>query len=565
MEKNPSYDQYLVSTGLGLILVMAMTYIFASLFMIVGGALNQAVARGILIAAIAVPSWLICQTLPSRRDKALVSVMTVAGLVLCTLISGVLMDTSIDGQAYHFHAVESLASGWNPFHDSVPPLPHTDNMPPAIWVSHYPMGSWMVSAVGHAAGLPLESSKGLNLVVFAGSALLTIGVLMRLGFGWITALLAGGLAAANPVTVGQLFTRMNDGLMGSLILGLIMLAIMSIHLKDRRAMLYMVPIMILTLNLKFSAIPVLVALCGYLCIAAWVLSGRNAALKTAGYLAVAGVIGIFAIGFAPYGNNILGYGHPFYPIMGPEGTRDIMTSNTPPFIEAMNPVQAFFYSLLAESHSGFGSMPSLKLPFALSAQEIRTSGGPDVRIGGFGPLFSGGMLLALIAGLVAAIRFRTNGTVRASLVVAVALFVLALIFPESWWARYVPYLWLVPLCVALANIASPDHWQKIAGFAIIAVLGVNAGLTTAASLYLTHDRTTDAKAQIQAMKAAGGEYDIYFDLAFARSEYMRRTGIDFNIVGAPVTSGCASVDTLAAYGPDLEGGHICRLPSRKED
>ena len=553
-------DTYSLPIGLGLVLSAAWTFIIGSLFMIVGGSLGQLSSVGILVISIGAAIWIASRNQADRRDKYIVAGAVMAVLLLSVLTSGLIIDTSIDGQSYHFHAVESLVSGWNPFYEEVPSLPHTPDMQPAIWVSHYPMGSWLVNAIEHAAGLPLENSKGVNLVLLAGSGFLAIGVLSRVGYGILASLLIGSIAAANPVTLVQLFTRMNDGLMASLIVSLVMLAVLAIHMKDRKVLLYTIPLMILTLNLKFSAVPIMVALCAYVCIAAWIVNGRDDALKTASYLVAAGVAGICIIGFSPYASNILNYGHPFYPLMGAEDTRDIMQGNTPEFLEGMNHLEAFLFSLFAETHSGFEQLPSLKLPFMVSPSEIRTSGGPDVRIAGFGPLFSAGVFLATPAGLAAAWIFRRRKLVTVPLIVAAALFFLAAIFPESWWARYVPYLWLVPLCVALASIGAPDRAFKMIGFVIVLILGLNASMVALTSVYLAGNRSVEAMDQIHQMRAEGVDYEIEFDLALSRSKLMRNAGLSIQIVDELTCTDCVSTQKIAAYGPDRTGGVICELP-----
>ena len=71
-------------------------------------------------------------------------------------------------------------------------------------------------------------------------------------------------------------------------------------------------------------------------------------------------------------------------------------SNTPAALRDMSPVERFFFSLFSETHSGFETGPHLKVPFTVSVSEIRTVGGVDVRLGGFGPFFSGAILLAAV-------------------------------------------------------------------------------------------------------------------------------------------------------------------------
>jgi hypothetical protein len=70
----------------------------------------------------------------------------------------------------------------------------------------------------------------------------------------------------------------------------------------------------------------------------------------------------------------------------------------------------------------------------------------DVRIGGFGPLF-GGIVLLMLAALIIGGR----GPTWEGGVLIFLLFICTVINPEMWWARYVPGLWLVPVLIALCN------------------------------------------------------------------------------------------------------------------
>lgn len=551
----------MLATGLGLLLNVSLIYITACLYLALGGRIGSVSSVLILLVSLGGALWAARRFTETRTEQIHAIAAIVAIWVVSILVSGLVIDTSIDGQFYHFMAVEVLAHGWNPFYEPAPLLPDTEGIKPAIWVSHYPVASWIVVAVHDAAGLSVESAKGFAIAVFLGSGLLTIAVLRRIGLQLAPAFLIGALAAANPVMLSQLFTRMNDGILAEFLLCIIMLAVVAIQLRDRSAIICLVPLLIFALNLKFSAVPILVAVCGLICLATWLARGRRDAMVTAGILAATGIAGIFLIGFAPYAKNLIGFGHPFYPLMGPNETHDIMRGNTPPFIMEMNPVRAFFYSLFAETHSGFQSQPSLKFPFTLSVSEIRISSGPDVRIAGFGPLFSGAVMLA--AGVSAALLYLhgRNRAVLACLGTAASLLVLAIVFPESWWARYVPFLWLVPVSVAAAPFLINGTRLRIAGIALAGALALNSGMVFAAMVYMNVDRHIEAMQQVEALRTSGAaKYEIDFDLALSRSRLLKRAGIDFRNVENISRDDCVTRQEVAAYGPDRQGGLICRLP-----
>jgi hypothetical protein len=108
-----------------------------------------------------------------------------------------------------------------------------------------------------------------------------------------------------------------------------------------------------------------------------------------------------------------------------------------------------------------------KVPFTIRWEEGPPSAACDVRLAGFGPLFSGALLLSAAACLLS----RRRAAVAASLV-AVALLGTVLVTAEGWWARFAPQLWLVPVVLAVAALAERARWSRIFGaLSILALAG----------------------------------------------------------------------------------------------
>jgi hypothetical protein len=545
------------SVGVATAMCVGFAYCFPALFLMLGGSLDQISSICLILLSIGAAVWGAARLLKEEWWIVLSGVLFL--LIVPALLAGVIMDTSFDGQEYHYSAIDALANGWNPYYQAFPDSLLSDVVRAPIWSQHYPIGSWMIVALEKAAGVPLEQAKGFALALLLASGLITASVLLRMGVATIPALATGFLAAANPIALAQVFTRMNDGVLASCILIIVSLAALAVSQRNRAAFLAIIPVMILALNLKFSAIPILVAICLFICLAVFALRGMKQAAIAASYLAGIGILGIFAIGYAPYTNNLLNFGHPFYPIMGAGGAYDIMTANTPQVIESHNSIQAFWVSLFSETHQGYGTYPSLKIPFTVSLAEIRAAGGVDTRIAGFGPLFSGVFLLAFTLALISGVRGWANRKARGFLLGGAGLLFLALVFPENWWARYVPQLWLVPISVAIACFLLPEKRIRIAAFALVGVMSLNAGLVLFSSSYLAFSRHLDAMRQAHSLASSGEIYEVDFGTAMARSEVFRNVGVKFSVVTDIVRSDCQSVETISAYGPDREGGTICRL------
>lgn len=543
--------------GLGAALCVGLAYCFPALYLILGGSLGQFSAICLIALTIGVSIWASSRLFTINKWLVLGGVLVL--LLVPAIISGAILDTTIDGQEYHFLAIQALANSWNPFYHAAPNFPLSDQISLPIWVDHYPISSWMVMGLEKAAGIPYEPAKGFSFTLMLASALIAASVLLRLGVALIPGLAIAITAAANPITIVQLFTRMNDGVLASCILIIVSLAVAAICLRKRGAFLMILPILVFALNLKFSAIPIFIAICGFICMAIYFTKGPKLAAFATACLATTGIVGIFGIGFAPYTNNIIQFGHPFYPIMGADGAWDIMSSNTPPAIEAAGSSSAFWVSLFSETTQGYADPPSAKLPFMISLAEIRAAGGPDARVAGFGPFFSGILFLALSLGISCFAQARSDIKVRAALLVGAAMLLITLVFPENWWARYVPQFWLVPISVAIACFLAQGKWKRMGAYILVGVMALNAGILLVSSGVQAINRHKDVMQQVEHLVASGEIYEIDFDSSLARTEVFEDAGLQFSVVSDVTRTDCESIEDITAYGPDLQGGTICHL------
>ena len=548
--------------GLGAALCVSLAYCFPAIYLILGGSLSQFSSICLIALTIGTSVWAAARLFTTNTWLVLSGVLVL--LLVPAIISGAILDTTIDGQEYHFLAIQALANGWNPFYHAAPNFPLADQMSLPIWVDHYPIASWMVMGLEKAAGIPYAPAKGFSFTLMVASALIAASVLLRLGVALLPGFAIAGTAAANPITIVQLFTRMNDGVLASCILIIVSLAVAAVCLRRRGAFLMILPLLIFALNLKFSAIPIFFAICGFICVAIYFAKGLRVAAIAAACLAATGIVGIFGIGFAPYTNNILQFGHPFYPIMGADGAWDIMSSNTPPAIEAAGSSSAFWVSLFSHTTQGYAVPPSAKLPFMISIAEIRAAGGPDARVAGFGPFFSGALFLALALGIACFAQARSNIKVRVALLVGAAMLLITLVFPENWWARYVPQFWLVPISVAIACFLAQGKWKRIGAYVLVGVMALNATILLVSSGVQALNRHDDVMRQVENLLASGGTYEIDFGYSLARTDVFDNAGLRYSVVPNVTRTDCQSIEEIAAYGPDRQGGTICRLPSAVE-
>ncbi len=496
---------------------------------------------------------------PSSWGRALAAAACAAGaLAACVAFAlafgASFYDVSWDGQVYHQQAVLALAEGWNPLWQ--PPLSvaaRADN----IWIDHYPKAAWIGQAILFRASGSLEAAKGLQLLPLTAAALLVFAALRARGLrrrtaGFLTALIAG-----NPVVLAQLFSFYSDGMGASLTTALLALVWHWRRRPDPWLLAALAASIVVIVNLKFTGLVYGVLLCGGLLVHSYLSPrtlGAPGARSPVRVLAPV-MVGAFAVatlvlGFDPYVTNLLRKGHPFYPLMG-QGAIDIINIQLAPEFHALTRPTRFLVSLFARADE-HNVAPVLKWPFALGRDELRALGYPDLRIGGFGPLFG---LVVLVAAAIGVgrrwfgVRVPAKGWALAALLVAIAFF-----NPALWWARYVPHLWLAPVGLLALAWASPQLGRRGRGAAAVlgALLAIDVALVGVVAT-ATGVRATRAVAdQLDQLTQMGGPVAVRWDGFESARARLRERAIDFAEVAVlPCASPAQLLASRARICPPL--------------
>lgn len=547
LERAPDF---FLQIGLGLLVSVAAAFGITALHLAIGGQLGTISAPVLL--AMSFMAALAAMRLYGTGNLVLAAIGLFAIQIVSIVVAGALYDTTIDGQDYHFQAIHSLLREWNPFHHGFE-VPHDlKPIPPHSWVGFFPKATWFVSAIQVASGLSVESAKNQGLLLILACFFSLLGLLLKLGYAPVASVALSLCASANPVAINQVFSRMTDGPLAASLLLFGVFAVVWVKLEDRRAWAGMAAALAYGVNLKFSAVPMFVVACAFTCLACYRRGDYSRVLGTGGILATIGIVSIVVLGYAPYVRNWLEYGHIFHPLLGAHRV-DIMEAET---LRALSPVHRFFFSLFAETHSGFATEMRLKVPFSFSWDELRYAGGPDIRIAGFGPFFSGAVVIALgVAVTLLAYKWRDQRVQHAALVLA-AIVASAAILPENWWARYVPQLWLVPAVVAAAALALGNPRLMLAGWCIVVAMLANSAVAFSSSIWLAAKRHQAVNAQIAQLRKENGRYCVYFGAAQSRLILFRQAGLDVRPLAHQ--NGCGNFVGLASYGPDRQGGEVCR-------
>ncbi len=404
-------------------------------------------------------------------------------MLMSAWISSAFYDLSYDGQIYHQKAVYYLANNWNPFKDKVGD----------IWVDHYAKDSWIYAAsiyklIGH-----IEVGKTFNIAFILGSFMISSAALISIRRIKPTyAYIISFIAAFNPVSVYQSLSFYVDGQLSSLLVTLTSILCLFTINQKKLYVLLLIPIIVLLINIKFTALIYSVIIIFLFTMYLLLYREKKYFYQFIISSVFSLIIGILFIGYNPYVINTQVHGHPFYPLAG-KGSVDIITSNEPIALTGKNEFHKLFISIFSKPGNylpivyKYNKIP-LQTSFDLKEQN-RTYRSTDTRIGGFGIFFS---LLFLLSTLLTSLLLITRIPNKRDFLAAMTILWLTVIVnPASWWARYVPQLWLFPILPTVFVLTSSYRRVLLVlakAIIFIALLNIFAigSVYTEANLTTTH-------------------------------------------------------------------------------
>lgn len=440
-------------------------------------------------------------------------------------ISGLYYDISYDGQVYHQEAVSQLAHHWNAFQDYLT----KDRSHSAVLLNHYAKGPWLYEAALYTATGQIEQSKVFNFLLMIASFLLTLSGMQSCGrFTVRQSVVFSLLMALNPISIYQSLSFYIDGQLASLLLCLVALSYRLVADNDKVVLCSVMMSIALTVNIKFTGVVYAVAFIGLSGGWLWLLKNKHLYRNFVKTSIVGLFIGICVIGYNPYITNTVYYGHPFYPLYGGGNqTMDIMTSNSPSGFMQMSSWEKLYISTFSLSANHVDQEePALKVPFTVSLEEFRPFVyGADIRIGGFGPWFSGmlvlaGAILVLMCTLGAKERMYGIG-LAGSIILSV------LINPEAWWARYVPQLWLVPIIIAIAAANDSKKTIRQLGAVLAGAIIINIGLISYPYVLGNYYCTQDLNRQLERIAERNEPITVCFGDFTSNYVRFERWGIEY--------------------------------------
>ncbi len=464
-----------------------------------------------------------------RQFQAYLLIFAVFSLWI--FVCNFIYDWSYDGMYYHKQAVITLKEGWNPFRESSLDADVFASYPDmALWLDNYPKGIWIFSAAIYAATNLLETAKAVN-ILFLFLLFAVAYDTMRKVYGFSAKRSVGFalLITLNPVFLCQLFTSYNDLAVGSFIIATVLLCMQIYTEKANRNTYFLIfGIAAFSCTVKFTA-PVFVGIMLLVTGICYGIKNRHRfnKLKKPVTVVIAGFLtGILLLGFDPYVQHMMQGKHLVYPVMG-EGKYDIMNTNPPKTMNERNRFQQLFVSLFSKTNNSIADAPELKIPFSVHAEEWVHLSNADIRIGGFGVLFSGILILSLLLALIAAC-YKTK--MRAVTAIFLAVFtLLTLFFPESWWARYTSYTYYIPVLILIYSVDCAQTWIGWLRRGIAVLMFVNCALCAVAVLTTGIQTTHELNDKLAELKASGKKIIVRVNDFPTHVKLFSEYGIDFEV------------------------------------
>lgn len=397
-------------------------------------------------------------------------------------------------------------------------------------MQHYAKGSEIVSSAIYSFTQRIETAKVFNILFIFSSLLLAAYVFINeFKFKVTESILIASALALNPVAIYQHLSFYIDGQIYSLIVTSIFLMIMYIRKKDNFYLIMFSIIICLLINLKFTAILFAVVLCFALLFFMFFMKVFNCkkTILIGTILLLVGIVSIFLVGFNPYSYNTLKHKHPFYPLAG-DSAINFMPENTPNEYKPLNKIKKILASSFILKTDGSKIIP--RIPFNLTEWNFTFMQFTDIRVQGFGVFFMEISLLALLLYLYILFNKDYTNKHKVYLVSSASIILLScLIIPESWWARYVPQMYILTILpVVFTFIFNKQNFlSKLVLFFLI----LNSIYTVVAYVNAAHYNANSINQSIMKLKEENRDIIILENGAFYNNRIrLEENQIEYKVV-----------------------------------
>ena len=524
--------------------------LYLALFIFVGFFLRVHIGHWTLLSAIASYIAILAFSLlirkASRQQWLTFGICTVVCLVVvCSLglLFGHTYDTSYDGQDYQQSGIIGLADGWNPIYQKNPPIqpPSPVDLPID---NGYGKAVWSIDASVYAFTHNINMAASLNLVVgllavsFLYYTLRSLGVSRRLTFAIIIPTII------TPLFVEQLFTFKEDAVSYSfLVIGITSLVLFTTKKQYTLYSLCLLTSLIFLAGIKDSNVFIFLPL---LCVTILLTVTRKWYLfpHLKMVLALGFVTGCIIL-YNPYFTNVVRYRAIDYPFNEKRFSDLLLYGNVPLNLRHDNRFELLYYGIFSRAVAGEASSPidnaHLKIPLTFSAAELQTEASPNAKlVGGYGILFSGTILIAIIAAIYAGLTLkhrREKLTYTWLILLATVAIGASLVDPNPNYARYNSGLFLLPAIGVLVIALTPARKQAL-GKILIATLLIltltSTFLNITAAGAEADQAFTVANKQLHMLKSSDAVYLAHAGVFYSNYTELSSHGVKIIVSPTPV-------------------------------
>lgn len=503
--------KYIKETGIFLLILMSTILISTSLLFLCK----------ISISIISLPlafllTGIIYFIINRRGKKQVFNVILISlGIVIIsTIISTYMFDRSSDGNTYHKDAVGVLKEGFNPVYESSLDFIKERNDDSkvlteySIWIDHYAKANWIIGANFYSLTNNVESGKAMNIIsmyiVFSFIFTYLVEVLNKR-----KAIIISLIAVINPITASQLFTYYNDQLVCLyLFLAVLFLTKLAKNINDKSTWIYYLLTFIILANMKFNGL-------GYLLVFSFIFVCRYLykAYKNKELLKIFRklclifiplfIVSLVIVGYPTYIKNTIDHNNPFFPLYDKNG-EDIITEQQPKRFLEMNNLEKLFFGTFSKANNlRENDKTELKVPFYISRSEITPAMSNDLRISGWGVLFSGLLIVSLIVLVKYYKHYKRENLIIYTLGITTLLLI---IMSESWWARYTPHFYL--FIILSLYILLKYNKNKLVNIVYSSLIVINTLIPLLGNSYYTLKNSIDIIKDFNSLKNSSIELNV---------------------------------------------------------
>ena len=467
-----------------------------------------------------------------RKDLKKVTyaiLIAIAVFSMSIFAMGKIYDGTADGNTYHKLTIGALKNGWNPIYQDIANFNENKGNPFDIlednvnvkWSNHYAMGTEEFGAVVYAFTNNIETSKVFNILWIYIGLFTLYGLFKKIKLSSLKSSLLALVLAINPISITQIFNLYLDGVLSISLFTIIIIEIIKCLYNDNDKELNLILAMaiIWCCNVKFTGLAFAAIFCIVLYLYRHIRNFikdkkvfKDNLIKETIYYLVVVILALVVVGSSTYTKNFVTHGHPLYPLYGKGHVANMVMMEMPDSMQEYSSLRIFLTSIFAKgenvspSYAEVQNDPDLKIPFTTSREEIGNYCIPDIRMGGFGPMFSGIFIITvigLILTLVELIKKKEYEKLLVYGILTLTTIILVLALDGSYWARYIPYVFLLPVYLLIHIFKKEISTKKVLntiGFIVVGIFAVNSLLILKTQYHATRSSTGYVNQRISELK-----------------------------------------------------------------